>query len=549
MKLYNIAAFCVTLIASAFLASCVEDTTTVADKKINVVTFENMDDNITAVSHIDKIKIEPVLKGSVYGDDTSNYRYVWTLSNGNESLSSTTIKNQVISTEKDLEVAMDYPPGSYTFTLRVYDKTNGMEYEQGVTVSVVSPFVRGYYLMGEKEDALAGVDFVSFVAGRDTTIFKDVFKNDVGFKNPKDLFFLGYDALGSSDPFRMNLWLTSENDAVEIESSPLLDNFGVIKDSKVESKVYPTIPVKEPMHLVNVFPHAHPGYSNTSRSRYRALFTENEVYIGSFMSGPEIYGNPVNRYSAKSEELFKPFPFLFHFGNYASNPTSAVLYDLTNHTFCGPNAMYWYSGTYCNKPLSDVATATTFYWDQTKYNPVRDVVYGQNLSYGTANQSSSVALLADANGDYFVYQFKVKSYGFYSSYQPTKEGAWTIDMSKATDFAKATNYTFFGVQPYILYSVGSKLYVLNYAANKCEMVKDFGDEITYLAMDYASYNRFNEFRVCTYSKANKGIVYQYFIDDDVNNINIQKGDDEWHTDLKVKKFEYRNSSLGTRYYE
>ena len=277
MKLYNIAAFCVTLIASAFLASCVEDTTTVADKKINVVTFENMDDNITAVSHIDKIKIEPVLKGSVYGDDTSNYRYVWTLSNGNESLSSTTIKNQVISTEKDLEVAMDYPPGSYTFTLRVYDKTNGMEYEQGVTVSVVSPFVRGYYLMGEKEDALAGVDFVSFVAGRDTTIFKDVFKNDVGFKNPKDLFFLGYDVLGSSDPFRMNLWLTSEDNAVEIESSPLLDNFGVIKDSKVESKVYPTIPVKEPMHLVNVFPHAHPGYSNTNRSRYRALFTENEL--------------------------------------------------------------------------------------------------------------------------------------------------------------------------------------------------------------------------------------------------------------------------------
>ena len=81
------------------------------------------------------------------------------------------------------------------------------------------------------------------------------------------------------------------------------------------------------------------------------------------------------------------------------------------------------------------------------------------------------------------------------------------------------------------------------------MVKDFGDEITYLAMDMSSANKYTDFRVCTYSETNKGNVYKYQIEDDVNAIKVSATGEQWKTDLRVVKFEYRNSSLGKKNYE
>lgn len=522
------------------LTSCVEDTTSEASIVINEVTFDGMENSYTVISGVDVLEIDPVLKGSVYGDDESKYRYMWTMDG---AAIGSKVTNVRISEEKKLALPITFSPETYNLIFRVYDKNNGMEYEKSVRLNVVSPFVRGYYLYGEKEDGYAGCDFVSFVEGRDTSIVRDIFKEDVVVKNPKNLIFAGYDQLGSSDPFKMTLWAIGEENSVGVENAPLLNSFGLIKTMTPEKMLFPTIPVKQPMQVKELYPHAALASNNTNLARSRMLVTENEVFCGSFYSGPEVYGNPINRYTNSSTDLFKPSPYVWYYGTAtgAAYIYNMVLYDEDLKQFVGTNAAIS-SAKNCIKYASDVASATTFYWDQKKYTPVRDLVYGQN-SY--TNGGRMYALMKDENKDFYVYTFK---YSAYSSSTPAKERAYTIANGTATDIDKASFFTFFTQQNYLIYAVGSKLYVVDYAQGKCKMVEDFGDEITYVQVDRSSYNRNNEFRVCTYSKANKGVVYQYFIDDDVNNINVTKGNDEWHTDLKVVKFEYRSSSLGMREY-
>jgi hypothetical protein len=76
------------------------------------------------------------------------------------------------------------------------------------------------------------------------------------------------------------------------------------------------------------------------------------------------------------------------------------------------------------------------------------------------------------------------------------------------------------------------------------MVKDFGADITYLAMDYHSNNTSTDFIVATYSTSEKGIVRKFTIADDQNKIEVTPHEKEvWKTDLKVVKVEYRNSSI------
>ena len=86
--------------ARYLFTSCVEDETHDADTEINVVNIENIEDSYTALSNIDRVVIEPKVTGSLYGEDESNYRYVWTV---NVSKTIGEVANKVISTEKNLD--------------------------------------------------------------------------------------------------------------------------------------------------------------------------------------------------------------------------------------------------------------------------------------------------------------------------------------------------------------------------------------------------------------------------------------------------------------
>lgn len=516
--------------ASLLCVACVEDEGSNHMVPINELEVEGIEENYTKVGYQEKLEIEVTLKGSLSGADENAFDFQWFLCNRGTDESSH--RHQVIATTKDLVFPLEVPSGYYSLYFRATDKATGMQWEKYTQLQVTSAFVRGFYLWGDKEDGSCGMDFISMIENKDTTVIEDIFTNPTGMKHAKNLVFTG----NRSDVLT-SLWAFSEGEFHSVEHQSALREFGILPDERIDKIIYPTIEVNNPTYdLVDIYPHAYGKLNTCTSSNWRVLMTEGDIFCCTNMVGGEGYANPMNRYSTNSKELYQPAPYVFH--QNAGYLSSAAYYDMTNHCFTVHNA-----ATYALSHTVKCAdtSGTPFYFDQTKYDPVRDLVYGENAD------ANSYALMKDANGGYFIYKFAVQRYG---ANGVKKVSAATIDKKVATDFDKATHYTFFAKQPVILYAVGTHLYAYNYNLNLLKEVENpDGGEITYLAMDFASNETPTDFIFATYREAEKGTVYKYTIEDNQNTIEVKPHDDyetdsyPWRTKLKVKKIEYRNSPI------
>lgn len=511
----------VAMIANIGLVSCVEDEGNYDAATINEISISGIDENYSRIAYADSLNIKPEILGTVSGTDESQLEYKWFFSESD----GLKVTHTVISTERNLGIPVDYAPGNYRLYFQVTDKSTGMKYERYTNLLASSPFVRGFYLFGDKEDGTCGMDFVSFIEGRDTSVINNIFVNSIKLKGARNLIFTGYHYNAKV----VNLWAIADNGSYQVENSASLGSFDVLEDRTGENMIFATIPVTHPLKVVDVYAHAYGSNNQNVSSRTRILLTENEIFKNnSLLYSIEAYDNPINRYSASSEVLFKPAPYVFYPGN-SGYISRWMFFDETNHCFVGLNSAY---SNNCAKYRD---SETPFYFDQTQYTPVRTLVYGEN---GYGNAGRSYALMTDANGKYYVYGFSL------SSSTPAKYYGNEIDLSVATGFANASHYAFYSMQAIILYSVGSQLWAYDYNRKDAKMLKDFGAEITYLAMDYNSNNEPDDFIVATYSQAEKGIVSKFSITDDQNKIEITPHEKEvWHTQLKVVKVEYRNSTI------
>lgn len=524
---YIFFSLCTMLLA---LASCVKDEGNNEPFPINELEVSGMEDVYNMIGYTETLSISVSLEGSLSGADENQFDYQWYICNGD--LIEETHEHTVIGTEKNLEYPVNIESGNYNLYFRAVDKSTGMLWERGAILHVFSPFVRGFYLWGDKPDGVCGMDFVSMIDGRDTTMIADIFENTKGMRGAKNLIFTG-DYI--SDHV-VNLWAVAENGAYSLEHDPSLGSFGVLEDVALDKMVFPTIEVTRPLNFVDIIPHAF-GSKNTNRARsWRVLLTDGDAYFGnSLLTPPEAYGNPVSRYSASTTELYKPSPYVFYKNN-AASVSAVAFFDETNHKFAVQNAAY-YSASFtmaCNDSESP------FWFDQNNYTPVRNLVYGENGYSG----GYSYALMNDADGNFYVYKFVVNSYGANGI---SKSLARSIDKSVAIGFDEASHYTFFSMQPIILYSVGDELWAYNYMTNNAKKVDVMDGEITYLAMDYHSNDTPTDFIVATYSDGQKGTVYKYTIEDNPNDIVVKPHEYRtasypWKTDLRVVKIEYRNSS-------
>lgn len=518
-------AFLIVIVAMATV-SCVEDEGNNVISEINEIEISGLEESYICVTGEDVLTITPELKGSLSDIDESKLEYEWFLCNTKNVASEHS--HETISRERNLNYEVSAAPANYLLYFSVKDNT-GMKWEASTKFEIVSPFVRGFYLFGDKEDGNVGLDFISIIEGRDTFVVEDILNNDEELKGAKNIIFTG-DYLNENNT---RLWAITESGACRVEHNSALSSFNLLPESSnPELLFFPTIPVEKPYKIVELYPHAY-GSTNIDVSKStRFMVTDSHIFCGSITSG-EAYGNPINRYGAKETKLYKPSKYVFY--KESSYISYFVFYDEENHCFTHMNGAT-YSLTHTPKLTN---TGTPFYWDQTQYASVRDLVYGQN---GVGNGARSYALMKDTEGNYFVYLFTVSHY--YAAYI-TANAERTIDLSVATDFSDADHYAFYSMQQILLYAAGTKLYAYDYARNECKLVKDFEAEITHLAMDYNSNNDANHFIVATYDDAaKKGVVYGYNIEDNQNEINVTPAEAEvWETGLKVVKLEYRNSTL------
>lgn len=510
------------LVVGMTTVSCVEDEGNNIISEINEIEISGLEESYSCVSGEDVLTITPEIKGSLSETDESNLEYEWFLCN--KAIDKDHV-HEVISRERNLNYPVTAAPANYVLYLSVKDKTTNLKWEAATNFNIISPFVRGFYLFGDQEDGNVGLDFVSMMEGRDTFVVKNVLNNDLDLKGAENIFFSGkYNATST------RFWAMTESGAYRVECGAAQTSFNLLPDlSNLDNLFFPTVETKKPYKLVDIWPHSF-GSINTDNTRSnRIMLTENEIFLASMLSG-EAFGNPINCHTSMGK-LYKPSKYVFY--KSSTNVSGYAFYDEENHCFTKAT----YSSKYTPKITN--AAGDPFYWDQTQYEAVRDLVYGEN---GVGNDARSYALMRDTNGDYFVYLFNV-DYDYRTGTTPTAKAERAIDLSVATDFSDAEHYAFYSMQQILLYVAGTKLYAYDYARNECKLVKDFEAEITYLAMDYNSNNDNNHFIVATYDDTEKGVVYGYSIEDNQNAINVTPIEaEEWHTDLKVVKVEYRNCS-------
>lgn len=510
------------IIAAIFsFPSCVNDEGNDVMAPINEIEISGIEEEYNVVTQQETLTITPEISGTISKADESDLEYEWFLCNDGI----TDHHHEIISTERNLSYPVVAPPSNYTLYFSVKDKVTGLKWEQACALNIISPFVRGFYLFGDKEDETVGLDFVSMINGRDNTVIPNILNNDLELRGAENIVFTGYYSIY---PESNILWIITKSGSYKVENSASQTKFNLIKESgNPENFIFPTIPVTRPMKIIGVWPHSI-GKNNTNLARTaRVVCTENEYFNGSFYGTAEAYGNPINRYSASSKELFKPSKYVFYQGN-STYLSYMAFYDETNDCFVRLNSSY----SFASSSVKQTNNGTPFYFDQKQYASPRKLIYGEN---GYGNNGQSYALMRDTDGNYYVYMFLVSS-------SISAKAERSIDLSIATDFAQADHYAFYSMQQIILYSVGSKLYAYDYSRHENKLIRDFGTEVTYIGMDYNSNNDPNHLLVATYGNG-KGVVYGYSVTDNQNLIEAKPVEgEEWHTDLKVVKIEYRNAA-------
>lgn len=470
MKMKNII-FCLSLM-TVLLSSCVKDEGTNDLNNINEVKVSGLEKSYVVVSGVESLKIKPEVKCSDINTNVDNLEYQWFVSQG----VSTSLVHTELGKSRDLDYLVKLTPGDYTLYLSIKDPSTGIKWENSSSLRVSTPFTRGFYLFGDKEDGTCGLDFVSMLEKKDTSVVKDVFVNSKKMKTAKNLIFTG----NNWTPDPVALWAVGGSESYSIEWTAAKSLFDIRTEISAKTLFFPTIPVSEPIRVIDVFPHQIGSNSQGLSNRSRIMLTEHEIFTTS-LYGEEAYGNPVNRYSSSSEELFQPSPYVFWKGN-STYVSGVMLYDKTNETFA---SLFSYSFASNCRQLKD--SESPFYFNQKQYTPSRTLVYGEN---GAGNNGRSYALMSDGT-DFYIYRFIV------SSYSVTKTASDKLDHTVVLDLDKASHYAFFSMQPILLYSIGSKLWAYDYNRKELKMLQDFGSEITYMAMDYNSNDEPTDF-YCRY---------------------------------------------------
>lgn len=502
-------------------SSCdVEDKGNYDYTEVNGVTIEGVESSYEKIGKVDELVIEPQIKGSILGEDESNYEYSWFLTYDD-------FQHKILSTEKNLKWKVDLPAGTHSLYFQIVDKSTGLQWLKGIALKVTTFFTKGFLLFGDTEAGEARLDMVIMPVGQDTTVAENVYDNSTyHLSNVRGMFFSG------SSPFNpvvKSLWLLTDEVDIRITSGSYFSDFGEFNELGIIETDAEHI---SPMRIMDFFPHQNAAGIRSDRNR--GYITEDMIVMKSMIgTTADYYSTPVNKYS-NSPKLFKPYPLAFVRGASSFYSVSAMFYDMDEQCFVKANSDYGQT-TYCVK-LKD-GPKDPFPWNQKGTG--RTIVYGEN-GY-ELNDGDSHAIMKDEEGHYYIYTFKTQD-GDYFWYTPTKKGGYEVEFAIAQGFNEASHYMFSSAKSVVVYAVGSMLWAYDYSRKQITSM-DLGAEITCLEAEYCSTRSLSDFIVATYdADTHKGVVRKLQIGGDNDEVKIiEKPREIWEVTMKVKFIEWKDA--------
>ena len=143
-KIYNILSVC---LFALLVSACYDDEGNYDYHEISTINTEGLEKSYTKTSYQDVLHLEPTVTAT---GGESDFEYLWTL---NLTKGSGTTSNKIeiildtIGTDRVLDFPVNIKQGFYDLTFRVTNKSNKLETYQVMSLSVVTKFSEGFYLL------------------------------------------------------------------------------------------------------------------------------------------------------------------------------------------------------------------------------------------------------------------------------------------------------------------------------------------------------------------------------------------------------------------
>ena len=378
--------------------------------------------------------------------------------------------------------------GDYVLMFRVTDTETGVVTLASAALEVTTLTGSGLMVIGENLEGNTQVDFISMAT--DTIVLTNAMNESTGFDNNAKPINICKAGKGKNNYW---LYVMTDKEAWDVDLKTLNVKAGKEFSNNSYITDEETFPDKD-FYVVDFFPHFTP---NMFREE-----TRNNIAVcsnGLLFAGRTGFLDPINKFGDEKDVSYAK-PYMLASIMYYS-PDEFLYYDEVHERFIkGTRGNSW-SPSSISRMTDNVGDP--FPWNQQEVG--RTLQYAQNSS-NTDNGSTygnSFALMRDkATGDYYIYKMYVRNY--------SKLDCYTLGQM-ATDLDKAGFHVFSSKRTALYYTVGSKLYGVDYnkGNEKVTLIKDFGsDEITMMKVDEIKEPNNDYIYVATYNSTDGGTLYK-----------------------------------------
>lgn len=143
------------------MGSCIDDSMQTAPELISDITVSGLEERYTATAYVGEVlDITPQVES---GYDDSQLSYQWMLldsSTGTTDAQGNTIQPVLIGTDRHLSYEVNTSPGTYQLRLQV-SADNGYTVISTASLSIVTAFSQGYYILKETAEGNTDLDLVN----------------------------------------------------------------------------------------------------------------------------------------------------------------------------------------------------------------------------------------------------------------------------------------------------------------------------------------------------------------------------------------------------
>ncbi|MCQ2111958.1 MAG: PKD-like family lipoprotein [Bacteroidaceae bacterium] len=461
------------------LASCVKDDGNYDYTELPEITVEGLESQ-EVLAFIDTIKVHPIITSSTEGvitPDNPNYKIQYRI--GYKGMGAMTLDDGSWAAFKDITPAkgfdLVYPAslstGTYLIWFTITDLRNNVTTSKTMTVSVGSTTYEGWLVLcNEGQDETVRLDMITKL---NSTTITEAYNIATGMPT------LHHATCINMYPSMCNpgdaIHLFSKEGAYDLDPETMETN----PDLTFEALTF-AFPVDANIIKEDQFN----GTYYDWMIKYHFCFADNgNAYLKMDGIAGASYALPINTETMGSNDLFHVAPYCGY--NWVrpwakGMPNNVIFYDTDNRrfmVFMGHTSLD-YLDEYQMVPIADPSA------DETKlfsYNTGKDFVYMQSTR--RSNGDVYTILQDPATGKRSIYGINL------GTATPTQ--SLYVDV-EAPDFEKATQFAFDTRFPILFYSVGSKLYLYNYASKQAKEINAGlnGEEITFM--------KFNLYRASSY---------------------------------------------------